>query len=187
MYPCSRTTRIAIGFGLAGLMLATRFHHFGDALHLPDASWAIFFLAGFYLPVDWLWGLMSLAVGIDYASIHWGGVAAYCITSAYVFLIPAYAALWAGGYWSASRHSLDGRGAARLLLTATLAIGLAFVVSNASFYWLGGRIADLSLATFADQFLRYFPRYLGINLLYLSMAALAHVLSVQYLQARQRA
>lgn len=31
------------------LMAATRFHHFGSALFLPDASLAVFFLAGFYL------------------------------------------------------------------------------------------------------------------------------------------
>src|SRR5690606_15593697 len=34
---------------LAMLMLATRFHHFGDALHLPDASMAIFLCGGLYL------------------------------------------------------------------------------------------------------------------------------------------
>jgi hypothetical protein len=34
------------GLLLAALMLATRSHHFASPLHLPDASWAVFFLAG---------------------------------------------------------------------------------------------------------------------------------------------
>jgi len=33
---------------LIALMALTRFHHFGDVLHLPDASLAVFFFAGFY-------------------------------------------------------------------------------------------------------------------------------------------
>jgi hypothetical protein len=33
---------------LIAVMILTRFHHFGDVLHLPDASLAVFFFAGFY-------------------------------------------------------------------------------------------------------------------------------------------
>ena len=40
---------LAIALLLAVGMAATRFRHFGSAIHLPDASLAIFFLAGFYL------------------------------------------------------------------------------------------------------------------------------------------
>ena len=36
-----------IALGLAALMAATRSHHFASVTHLPDASWAVFFLAGF--------------------------------------------------------------------------------------------------------------------------------------------
>jgi len=32
---------------LIALMVLTRFHHFGDVLHLPDASLAVFFLCRF--------------------------------------------------------------------------------------------------------------------------------------------
>ncbi|MBM3153552.1 MAG: hypothetical protein FJZ96_15320, partial [Chloroflexi bacterium] len=51
---CAPRTQALIGGSLLAVMLATRFHHFGDALHLPDASWALFFLAGFYLARVWL-------------------------------------------------------------------------------------------------------------------------------------
>lgn len=39
-----------IGLTLAALMALTRYGHFGSAVSLPDASLAVFFLAGFYLP-----------------------------------------------------------------------------------------------------------------------------------------
>ncbi len=38
-------TPLVIALLLAAGMAATRFHHVGSALHLPDASLAIFFLA----------------------------------------------------------------------------------------------------------------------------------------------
>src|SRR5690606_36139481 len=54
---------------LAVVMLATRINHFGA---LPDASWAVFFIAGFYLRGWGRWAfplLMALAVAIDYVVI----------------------------------------------------------------------------------------------------------------------
>jgi len=44
---------------LITLMALTRFHHFGDVLHLPDASLAVFFLCRF-LPQK---GFVSLLAG----------------------------------------------------------------------------------------------------------------------------
>ncbi|MGH8472507.1 MAG: hypothetical protein ACREVJ_08675, partial [Gammaproteobacteria bacterium] len=53
---------LAIGLTLALLMAATRSHHFAATLHLPDASWAVFFLAGFYLRPLWVFpALLALA------------------------------------------------------------------------------------------------------------------------------
>jgi len=56
---------------LAGAMLATRLHRFE---YLPDASWAIFFLSGFYLSgARALAVLLVEAVLIDYvATAHLG-------------------------------------------------------------------------------------------------------------------
>jgi hypothetical protein len=45
---------LPVGLLLAALIAATRSHHFASALHLPDASWAVFFLAGALLP-GWRW------------------------------------------------------------------------------------------------------------------------------------
>ncbi len=42
---------------LAALMAATRVHHFAS---IPDASWAVFFAAGFYLRTQWRWAFPAL-------------------------------------------------------------------------------------------------------------------------------
>lgn len=176
MNTLTSATQRFIGLGLMAFMLATRFHHFGDTLHLPDASWAIFFIAGFYLPAGWLAGLMLLAIGIDAAAVGWLGVSGYCLTPAYAALQLAHAALWLGGRSLRGQASEDWRGLARFALTAGGAVLAAFIVSNTSFYWLGGQIAEPGLAEFGEQFMRYLPAYFGVNALYLGVAALLHTL-----------
>ena len=70
----SRTvSRIGILVLLGLIMAATRSHHFSPLANatwgpLPDASWAVFFVAGYYVR-DWLrWAfplLLALAVVVD--------------------------------------------------------------------------------------------------------------------------
>lgn len=176
-HTCQPRTQAFLGFSLMAFMLATRFHHFGDALHLPDASWALFFLAGFYLSPAWLLGLMLEAVAIDVAAVGWMGVSGYCLTPAYAALQVAHLALWAGG--RLSNRSVGGSAAAMLRMAglATGATALAFFISNGAFYWFGGRVADTSLAQFAWTFVDYGPGFLASTLAYLAVAALAHALA----------
>lgn len=175
-HACAPQTRLFIGLGLMALMLATRFHHFGDALHLPDASWAIFFLAGFYLPAAWLAGLMLAAVGIDLVAVGWMGVSGYCLTPAYATLQAAHVALWAGGRWAGRR---SGSGVSAVISMAAIALGvtlLAFILSNGAFYWFGGRVADTQWLQFLQTFIDYGPRFLAGTLGYLSAAVAVHLL-----------
>jgi len=173
-FTCSPRTQTLIGLSLMAFMLATRFHHFGDALHLPDASWAIFFIAGFYLSPKWLLALLLQAVAIDAAAIGWMGVADYCLTPAYAALQLAQGALWLGGRWLA-RQSLAGMGGAVQLAQAVLVSGVAaFMFSNGAFYWLGGRVAEPTWIQFAQTWLDYAPRFIGVLALYVGLAALAH-------------
>lgn len=169
---------------LAMLMLATRFHHFGDALHLPDASMAIFLCGGLYLAAresgarvhGAFFALAALAGVIDWIAIARLGVSDFCVTPAYACLLPAYAVLWYGARAFARslvptslRLPVAG-GVAALLVT------LSFSISNASFYWLGGRIADTSLAGFAVQWSRWAPSFIGTAMAYIAAALLAHAL-----------
>ena len=132
------------------LMAATRFHHFGSALFLPDASLAVFFLAGFYLS-----GVMALAVLlleaglIDYLAITMGGVSDWCVTPAYWFLIPTYACLWCGGRWYAGRRRRVWSTLLPLIGTLLFSVSLAFsfptpvsICSPATFRrWVGRNTA----------------------------------------------
>jgi hypothetical protein len=108
-------------------MAATRSDHFAGELHLPDASAAVFFLAGVYLRPMWmLSALLVEAAFIDYLAIAVGGVSSFCISPAYGFLLPAYGALWLAGRWYAVRH----RFAFSTLLPLAASVVIGGVVSE---------------------------------------------------------
>ena len=169
---------IAIVATLVALMAATRMHHFGSALHLPDASLAVFLLAGFLLASPLLFGTLLLeAAALDYLAVTQMGVSDYCMTPAYGFLIPTYAVLWLAGRYCA-RH--DGRNTRSLDLFAGVAfaaLSAAFVISNASFYVFSGRYPGMSVADYAVQVGQYYVPYLSGAVLYLAPASLLYALS----------
>lgn len=177
-----RNSRSVLFAALAIVMAITRFSPATAVIHLQDASWAVFFLAGFYLVNQWRWAfpaLMVEAVLIDYVAIEYLGVSNYCVTAAYWFLVPSYAALWAGGSWLHRHHSMDFRGFSRLVASASGGISLCFLISNASFYWIGSRVAvptwDGWLANFSDW---YWP-FLRAPLAYVGAGAMMHVIVIQ--------
>lgn len=172
----SKSQKIAAFALLALLMLATRFHHF---LPIADASWAVFFAGGFYLASVSRWAfpaLMLEAALIDYVTTQHMGVSDYCITVAYGFLVPAYAALWFGGYWLHSRQRLDLRGLALLVASLFVSVSIAYAISDGSFYWLGGRVASPNLAGYVEHFPQYYGYFLGVTCVYVSIVAVLHVL-----------
>jgi hypothetical protein len=161
---------------LLALMAATRSHHFASITHLPDASWAVFFLAGFYLN-RWIAfaGLLVLAAAIDYVAIQWFGVSDFCISAAYPALILAYGALWLAGRWYAGRHRLQWNTLSALTIAVLAGSVACEVLSGGSFYFLSGRTADLSLAGYGAQFLQFYPADLTGMSFYLAVAALVNV------------
>jgi len=161
---------------LAGVMLATRFNHFGSITHLPDASLAVFFLAGFYLRrAVYLVPLMLLAGGIDYLATQHMGVSDYCISPAYGFLIPTYAAMWYGGRWYADRHTMTMTSLAPLAIALLTGASVAFLISNGSFYLFSGRYPDMSWAEYAHRVSIYYMPYMSGAIFYVALAALAHI------------
>lgn len=150
-------------FALVALMAATRFHHFGSALSLPDASLAVFFLAGLMVAgTPWFFALLLAEAGlIDYLAIRFGGVSDWCVSPAYLFLAPTYAAMWLGGrvarrYVPCSAVSLLTVGG--ILFAAT---GIAFLISNSSFYLFSGRYDGLGWAEYAAAVAPYYAPYLS--------------------------
>lgn len=173
----SKYSALALAVALSALMWATRGHHFMSVTHLPDASWAIFFLIGFYfrqrvmLPV-----FLAQAAIVDYLSITHFGVDDYCVTAAYIFLLPAYSALWLAGRWYAAHYRFQVQTLPLFAAAAASGAFLCELISSGSFYFLGGRLAEASLAGFAPRLAQYFPADLGGVALYLGCAALVHFL-----------
>ncbi len=168
-----RCQTLVIASLLLGLMVLTRFHHFGSVTHLPDASWAIFIAGGFFLGRSVAFALfMGAAVVIDYLAITRFGVSSFCVSAAYGFLLPAYGALWLGGRWLRNHLREGWQGLLQLAAVVVLSAAVAFAISSGSFYWLSGRVGEASIAGFLSQSLRYFPHFLSVTAGYSALFAL---------------
>ena len=185
----SNRQRLGIGALLALAMLATRVNHF---VPVPDASWAVFFVAGFYLRGFGRWvfpALMALAVAIDAWVISRAGLSFwdhYCVSVAYWFLVPAHAAMWFGGSLLAKNYrGLEWRALGWLAVIAPVAAAACFLVSNGSFYWLSDSVTGASLAGWGKNLGDWYFQYISTACLYLAGAAVVHVLVT--LLAPQRA
>lgn len=166
---------LPVGLLLAAVMAATRSHHFATALHLPDASWAVFFLAGALLP-GWLplAGLLALAAAVDYLAITLGGVSAFCVSPAYAALLPAYGALYAAGRWYARHHQPTLRSLLPFTGAALIGTTVCELLTSGAFYAFSGRFAEPTLAEFGARLLRYFPHAFEGMALYLGAAVIAY-------------
>jgi hypothetical protein len=176
-----QTRSIAIFISLAALMAATRFNHFGSAVSLPDASYAVFFLCGLYLArftrasaVAFIVLLLEAGL-IDYYATSIQGTSDWCMTPAYWFLIPTYGSLWFVGRWFALRHTMEGKGLVGLALAAWAASSFAFVFSNATFYLFSERYADMSAVEYASRVAQYYVSYVSVALLYIACAVAIHM------------
>lgn len=177
MLTLSTRHQIAIGLLLAVFMTLTRSHHFATLHNLADASWAVFFLAGIYLRSAWpLPGFFALSWGLDVAATTWGDVSDFCMTPAYIFLLPAYASLWLAGRWYAKRHQFAWRTVIPLSISIMAGLTLCELFSGGGFYFFSGRIAETSVAEFGEQLLKYFPLYIETFVFYLGIAVAVHAL-----------
>lgn len=189
------TQRLGILLALAVVMAATRMHH--SLLHhfdaLPDASWGIFFLAGFWLRGAGRWAfplLMAEAVLVDYLVINGQGIdfwSHYCVSVAYWFLIPSYFSLWLGGSWLA-KHQVGLRLQTLGMAAVALAVSWAacYLVSNGSFYWLSNSVPlPRSFAAWFANLADWYLPFLQTTALYVGLGAVVHVLVIQVARALQ--
>ncbi|MEX1993687.1 MAG: hypothetical protein WD929_03405 [Steroidobacteraceae bacterium] len=182
----------ALGFALAVVLAVTRSGHFGSISMPPDATLAVFFLAGAFIASAWLVPLLLFeAALVDYLAITVGGVSSYCVTPAYLFLIPTYAALWWAGRWYGRRLKVNGYAIVVLAFAVVVGTTAAFLISNGSFYALSGYFTALSLTTYATRVAQYYPPYVGWTAFYagLGVAALrwlAHAKSSQRQEAASK-
>ncbi|HYM48428.1 MAG TPA: hypothetical protein VES91_08090 [Burkholderiaceae bacterium] len=177
MLKLSVRQQFAIGIALVALMVVTRGYHVPTLKNLlPGASWAVFFLAGLYLRPAWvLAGLLGLAALLDFAAVNWQGVSDFCVSPAYIALIPAYGALWFGGrlfanrYYSVKPVALLWLGASVLLSTIVCEL-----ISSGAFYFFSGRFAETTFVEFAGRLAKYFPSSLISMAFWVGIAALIH-------------
>ncbi|MDP2878137.1 MAG: hypothetical protein Q8N74_01220 [Sulfuricella sp.] len=168
--------QLAIGIALALLMALTRSHHWATLHALPDASWAVFFLAGVYLRPFWIAPVLMLGAAlVDYIAITWGGVSSFCVSPAYWLLIPAYGALFLAGRVYATHHRLSWSALPWLLGSVLAGAMLAELFSSGGFYFFSGRFAEPGLGEFIPRLVKYFPHMLSTMAAYLGLAALIHV------------
>lgn len=164
---------------LALTMIAGRYHHFGSVLQLPDASLAVFFIAGFYLrPVRYFVIFLGLAAIIDMLAIALGTVGNFCISPAYGMLIPAYASLWFGGRWLAAHYKASWKIIPLVIGTLFVSTTVAYVISNGSFYLLSGNFTDLSWFNYVIQAKQYFTPYLTSAFFYVGLTMLIQWLCI---------
>jgi hypothetical protein len=176
----SQTQRIGIFLLLALMMAATRLHHFGA---LPDASWGVFFLAGFWLRGSARWAfpvLIAEAVLVDFFATTAAGLdfwSHYCVSPAYWTMPVYFGALWFGGSWLARHQSglrLPTLGLAAVALVVSEAV--CYLISNGSFYWLGASVPlPRSTANWFANLGDWYLPFLGTTALYVGTGAVLHV------------
>lgn len=145
----------SLALGLALAMFVTRIGHFGEYGGPPDASWAVFFLAGLWLrdlrafpaffALGWVADLVAFGLGTP----------TLCYSPAYLFLIPAYGLLWWAG------HAVAAAGAGwRIAAVLPFAAAGCFAIANLGMYLLAPPASPTTLTAFASQVAGWFPGYL---------------------------
>lgn len=147
------------------LMGITRIHHFGDTFLLPDASLAVFFLAGLFRCHRYLLLAFFVEAGLlDYLAIHYFNVSDVCLSSAYVFLVPTYVVMW---FCGAQCYQFKDNFKITFMLFLAGVTG-AFLISNFSFYFLSDQISN-GLMTYSLAISHYFIPYASYTLFYILM------------------
>ena len=161
---------------LATVMAYTRLGHIESIAAPPDASWAVFIAAGFYLS-GWLFfaGFFLLAVAVDWLTIGWGDLSSACINGGYLFLLPSYAILWMAGRLCRQRL-LQGTGPATPLLVILSAICACFIVSNAGYWLFDSYASTLSIIAYVKATAPWIAVFITTTLVWLTFMAACHLL-----------
>lgn len=177
-----------IALALAFFMLLTRGSHVLTQFSLPDASLALFLLAGMWLGTNvksriaWFTGFFVLASFIDFGAAAFDPAQGFCLTDGYWGLIPSYGVMWFGGVWLANRHDAFDLMPYGLVSLATTLI--AFVISTQTYYLFSGRFPAQGLVESMQHGWEYLPSWMGFSAMYFAIIWLA-VKALRYVQAVQ--
>ena len=123
--------------------------------------------------VGWSW---------TYAAIRYLGIPNYCATPAYCFLVPSYGVLWLGGHWLRRNLTLDARGAFVALASLMVSVSICFLISNGSYYWLGGRV-EPTWNGWTWNFATWYWAFVKVPLVYVSVVAVLYFIGTQFRRA----
>lgn len=171
---------------LGAAMIVTRGGVFGSAvgLHLHDASWAVFLLAGLMIGRWWaLAALGALALAVDLAALCGGALAdpVACLRPSYSALPVAWLLMFVAGRWLAYAVSsqtlrLGWFGAVGIVAASTT---LAYALTSGAFYLWSGFFDGVTITAFAAQSLPFAVRTAAYTLLYTTLIAGAFRLARQ--------
>ncbi|MCF6189044.1 MAG: hypothetical protein L3J51_01035 [Cocleimonas sp.] len=166
---------------IGGLLLLAMIVTRGNiTAHLQDASWAIFFMVGFYLrggslghyafPAFFLAAFVIDLIVIDAVN----GGTHYCFTPSYPFLIPSYFSMWFAGRWFANNYQESTLDLFKFVTAAFVGTVVCFFISNVGFYFFADKFETMSIAEYAQAVAKYLPGYLKTTGIYLSFIGLVH-------------
>lgn len=178
MVSLSKRQNAFLIFILSAIMWLTRGHHFASFSHLPDASWAIFFIVGFYFSSAAVIALfLAQAFLIDYLVVTHLGIGQSCYTLAYPFLLPAYLSLWVAGKWLSKHYALNLSSFKNFLFAAVLGTIVCELISSGSYYFVNVP-GQATFTEFAGRIIQFLPYALEITMSYLLVALIAHLVVV---------
>lgn len=150
--------------GLLALMALTRTEYPGFTVIIPDASWAVFLLAGFFLRQARYFVVLAMAAwGLDIYAFRHDLAAAHCFTPGYAALVVTWMALWFGGQLVSRDNS---RAPLWLTLVSLPAVLVAFVISNLGYYLFSTYGETIGLAQYSLAVLKYLPLFLATTAAY---------------------
>jgi hypothetical protein len=175
MMSLSKRQNVFFIFVLSAMMWLTRGHHLASLAHLPDASWAIFFVVGFYFSSFAVIALfLAQAFLIDYLVLTQLGVGQSCFTVAYSFLLPAYLSLWFAGKWLSKHYALNLTGFKSFIFATVAGVFVCELISSGSYYLINVPGAA-SIGEFMSRQALYLPHALLNTMGYLILALVAHL------------
>jgi hypothetical protein len=180
-------SRWALPTALVLLLVGTRSQfvvehlHFAPWLRAPDATIAVFFLAGLWIASVPLVVVLLAASALSDQLAFANGISDWCFTPAYACLIPAYLTMWFAGRLCRQTNFLSIKGAVTLVGALVVACGIEFVISSGSFFLWSGYFADMTAGEYWSRTVHYYPSYLGWAAVYV-VAAFAIATAIQPLK-----
>ncbi|HTE43286.1 MAG TPA: hypothetical protein VK629_20865 [Steroidobacteraceae bacterium] len=152
--------------------------HFAPEYRAPDATLAIFFLAGLWISSGRFAGVLLAAAALADQIAFANGVPDWCFTAAYACLIPAYLAMWAAGRYCSGANVMSANGLLKMASTLVVACFLEFVISSGSFFLFSGYFSAMPAAEYWSKTIGYYPQYLGWAAVYI-VAGLAIAMAIR--------